>query len=48
MPIARIKVNDESGDVYLIQSDSSGRVVYRDLYLFDMYDCNEKLKKIEI
>jgi hypothetical protein len=41
MPIARIKVNNESGDVDLIQTDSSGRFVYRRFYLFNIYDCNE-------
>jgi len=42
MPIARIKVNNETGDVDLIQSDSSGRFVYRRFYLFNIYNCNEK------
>jgi len=41
MPIARIKVNKETGDVHLILTDSSGRVVYRNQYLFNVYDCNE-------
>jgi hypothetical protein len=42
MPIARIIVDNKTGDVDLIETDSSGRYVYRRHYLFNIYDCNEK------
>jgi hypothetical protein len=41
MPIARITINKKWGDVYLIVSDSSGRIVYRNEFLFNVYNCNE-------